>query len=69
MDYIPKGVYDVMDADQYSQYLGQACLNSNTPLPGGYSLDSATGKYRFRIIPTPIGLMKCSRRVSDRTTT
>lgn len=48
VDYIPKGVYDVMDADQYSQYLGQACLNSNTPLPGGYSLDSATGKYRFQ---------------------
>lgn len=48
VDYIPKGVYDVMDADQYSQYLGQACANSNTPLPGGYSLDSATGKYHFQ---------------------
>ena len=48
VDYIPKGVYDVMDADQYSQYLGQACANSNTPLPGGYRLDSATGKYHFQ---------------------
>ena len=48
VDNISKGVYDVMNADQYSQYLGQACLNSNTPLPGGYHLDSTTGKYRFR---------------------
>ena len=48
VDNISKGVYDVMDADQYSQYLGQACLNSNTPLPGGYHLDSTTGKYRFQ---------------------
>ena len=48
VDYIPKGVYDVMNADQYSQYLGQACANSNTPLPSGYSLNSATGKYSFQ---------------------
>lgn len=47
VDNIAKGVYDVMNADQYSQYIGQACLNSNTPLPGGYSLDSTTGKYKF----------------------
>ena len=47
VDYIPSGVYDVMNADQYSQYLGQAASNSNTPLPGGYSLDSATGAYHF----------------------
>ena len=47
MDYIPSGVYDVMNADQYSQYLGQAASNSNTPLPGGYSLESATGAYHF----------------------
>ena len=47
VDYIPSGVYDVMNADQYSQYLGQAASNSNTPLPGGYSLDSATGTYHF----------------------
>ena len=48
MDYIPSNVYDVMDADQYSQYIGQACTNSNTPLPGGYKLDSTTGKYHFQ---------------------
>lgn len=48
VDYIPNNVYDVMDADQYSQYVGQACVNSNTPIPGGYHLDSATGKYRFQ---------------------
>ena len=47
MDYIPKGVYDVMDATQYSNYLAQAAANSNTPLPSGYVLDEATGKYRF----------------------
>ena len=45
-DVIPSGVYDVMNADQYSQYLGMAAANSGTPLPGGYSL-SEDGKYHF----------------------
>ena len=48
IDQIPSGTYDVMDADQYSQYLGQACANSGTPLPGGYSLNAETGQYQFR---------------------
>ena len=48
VDNIPKGVYDVMNADQYSQYIGQAAANSNTPLPTGYKLDSETGKYHFQ---------------------
>ncbi len=47
VDMIPDGVYDVMNADQYSQYLGQASANSNTPLPGGYKLDPATNRYVF----------------------
>ena len=47
VDYIPSGVYDVMDANQYSQYIAQAAANSDTPLPSGYVLDSATGQYRF----------------------
>ena len=47
VDNISRGVYDVMDANQYSQYIGQATANSNTPLPGGYSLDAATQRYRF----------------------
>ena len=47
IDKIPSGVYDVMNADQYSQYLGQACANSGTLLPGGYSLNPETGKYQF----------------------
>lgn len=46
-DNISSSVYHVMNADQYSQYLGQATANSNTPLPGGYKLDAATGTYRF----------------------
>ena len=46
-DYISEGVYDVMNADQYSQYIGMACANSGTPLPGGYSL-GADGRYHFR---------------------
>ena len=37
-DWIPKNEYDVMNADQYSQHLGMASLNSGTPLPGGYKL-------------------------------
>lgn len=47
VDNISKGVYDVMNASQYSQYLAQACSNSGTALPSGYVLDSETGKYRF----------------------
>ena len=46
IDKIPSSTYDVMNADQYSQYLGQAAANSNTPLPGGYSL-GADGRYHF----------------------
>lgn len=45
-DNIPKGTYDIMNANQYSQYLGQACANSGTPLPGGYKLGD-DGKYHF----------------------
>ena len=48
VDIISDGVYDVMDADQYSNYIGQACANSSTTLPGGYSLDPTTGKYKFQ---------------------
>ena len=46
VDKISKGVYDVMDANQYSSYLGQACANSGTPLPGGYSGSGTTYKFR-----------------------
>ena len=46
IDQISGGVYDVMNADQYSNYLGQACANSGTPLPGGYS-QTANG-YKFQ---------------------
>ena len=47
IDQIPSGVYDVMNADQYSTYLGQACANSGTLLPGGYSQVS-DGIYKFQ---------------------
>ena len=48
VDRISNGVYDVMDANQYSTYLGQACTNSGTPLPGGYSLVSGSAnQYQF----------------------
>ncbi len=46
VDKISSSVYDVMNADQYSQYLGMASLNSGSVLPGGYSL-GADGKYHF----------------------
>ena len=46
VDNASSSVYDVMDADQYSQYLGQACTNSGTPIPGGYKLGE-DGKYHF----------------------
>ena len=47
VDNISNSVYDLMDADQYSQHIGQSCVNSGTPIPGGYSLDATTGQYRF----------------------
>ena len=47
IDKISSGVYDVMNADQYSQYIGQACVNSGTPIPGGYKLNPETGRYQF----------------------
>ncbi len=47
IDHISSGVYDVMNADQYSNYLATACQNSNTPIPGGYKLNPETGKYQF----------------------
>ncbi len=47
VDKISSSVYDVMNADQYSNYLGQASANSGTPLAGGYYLNSETGKYQF----------------------
>ena len=47
VDQIPSNVYDVMNADQYSNYLGQACANSNTTLAGGYKLGE-DGKYHFQ---------------------
>ena len=46
VDVISKGVYDVMNANQYSSYLGQACANSGTPLPGGYSGSGTTYKFQ-----------------------
>ena len=47
VDWISSGVYDLMDADQYSQFLGEACANAGTPLPGGYKLGE-DGKYHFQ---------------------
>ena len=47
IDQIGKGVYDIMDAEQYSRYLGIAAENSGTPVPGGYSKGS-DGYYHFQ---------------------
>ena len=48
IDQIRKDVYDVMDASQYSQYLGIAAENTGgNLLPSGYSLGS-DGYYHFR---------------------
>ena len=47
VDIVSNNKYDLMNADQYSNYLGIAAANSNTPLPGGYSL-GADGNYHFR---------------------
>ena len=47
VDVVSNNKYDLMNADQYSNYLGNAAANSNTPLPGGYSLGE-DGKYHFQ---------------------
>lgn len=47
-DVVSNNVYDVMNADQYSQYLGTACENSGVSVPAGYSIDETTGKYVFQ---------------------
>ena len=46
-DWIPSSTYDLMDANQYSEYLATACQNSGTPIPGGYVKNPETGKYQF----------------------
>ena len=47
IDKIQKDAYDIMDAEQYSRYLGIAAENAGIPAPGGYSLGS-DGYYHFR---------------------
>ena len=47
IDQIRKDVYDVMDAEQYSRYLGIAAENAGIPVPGGYS-KGGDGFYHFR---------------------
>ena len=46
-DKIPSGVYDVMDADQYSNHLATAIKNSGSVIPNGYSM-GADGRYHFQ---------------------
>ena len=47
VDMIDKGMYDVMDADQYSRHFAQASINSGTLIPAGY-IQGADGVYRFQ---------------------
>ena len=47
VDLISKSEYDVMNADQYSNYYGNALKNSGSPLPGGYT-DLGNGTYKFQ---------------------
>lgn len=47
IDKIQKDAYDILDAEQYSRYLGIAAQNAGIPAPGGYSLGS-DGYYHFR---------------------
>ena len=47
VDWVSNDKYDLMNADQYSNYLGIAAANSGTPLPGGYSLGE-DGQYHFQ---------------------
>ena len=47
VDQINGGIYDVMNADEYSRYLGQAASNTGVATPGGYTLGE-DGYYHFR---------------------
>ena len=47
VDWIPSSTYDLMNANQYSDYLATACQNSGIPIPGGYVMNPETGKYQF----------------------
>ena len=47
IDKVRSGVYDVMNADQYSQYIGTALTNSGKALYGGYRLGE-DGRYHFQ---------------------
>ena len=47
IDKIDGSVYDVMNAEQYSRYLGQAAANTGIAVPGGYS-KGEDGYYHFR---------------------
>ena len=47
LDKIQTDVYDLMNAEQYSRYLGIAATNAGIPAPGGYTLGS-DGYYHFR---------------------
>ena len=47
VDVVSNDKYDLMNAAQYSNYLGVAAANSGTPLPGGYTKVS-DGIYQFR---------------------
>ena len=67
-DFIPKGVYDVMNADQYSQYLGQACANPILRCHRDTSLTAQLENIISKMIPAPTGLTKYSKRGFARTT-
>jgi TonB-linked SusC/RagA family outer membrane protein len=44
-DNVQKGVYDVMDSQQYGQYINAAFSNSNMIVPGGYDPTNANYLY------------------------
>lgn len=47
VDKVDGSVYDVMNAEQYSRYLGQAAENTGIQVPGGYS-KGGDGFYHFQ---------------------
>ena len=72
VDKISKKVYDVMDADQYSQYLGTAyeqsmATNNAVTMPGGYTKEGDT--WKFIDNTNTDWFDEFSKRVSVKTTT
>ncbi len=50
VDQVQKGIYDVMDATQYKDYLTMAYANSGIDLPGGYNPNNFSNEESYNVL-------------------